>query len=93
MSKLFFCEKNKVVWELTSEPKAVVIYKKDKDGNFIEDETGKYAVELDADDKMKKKIYNKIIHIYKGFPSYRLERKNMPSNDNDEYYIDSSVTD
>jgi|TARA_R110002020_G_scaffold441005_1_gene651710 hypothetical protein len=92
MSKLFFCEKNEIVWELTSEPKAIVIYKRDKDGNFIEDETGKYAVELDANDKIKKKIYNKTIHIYKGFPSYRLERKNMPSNENDEYYIDSSLT-
>ena len=55
MSKLFFCEKNEIVWELTSEPKAIVIYKRDKDGNFIEDETGKYAVELDANDKIKKK--------------------------------------
>ena len=36
MSKLYFCEKNKVVWEATPEPKRMVIYKRDDKGNLIE---------------------------------------------------------
>ena len=91
MSSMFFCEKEKVVWEKTFEAKSMVIYKKDKNGNLMEDETGKYAVEMDNNGETKKKVYAKTIHVYKGFPSYGLQRKNMPCNKKDEYYINSSV--
>ncbi len=93
MSNLFFCNKKKVIWEETFESKSQVVYKKDSNGNLMEDETGKYAVELNNDGEPKRKLYKKTIHIYRGFPSYGLTRKNMPCNDNDEYYMDSSVTD
>ena len=92
MSTLKWCDKNEVVWEETCEPKRLIIYKKDEKGNLITDKTGKYAVEVDKNGKMKHKIYNKRVHIYKGFPSYGLERKNIPNNENDEYFIDNSCT-
>ena len=92
MSSLKWCNKNKVVWEEVSEPKKLIVYKKDKDGNLVTDKTGKYAVEIDKDGKIRHKTYSKTIHIYKGFPSRGLERKNIPSNENGEYFIDSSCT-
>tara|TARA_Y100001963_G_scaffold154528_1_gene243501 strand:+ start:810 stop:1091 length:282 start_codon:yes stop_codon:yes gene_type:complete len=93
MSKLFYCDKNKVVWEQTEENKSLPVYKRDKDGNILEDKTGKYAVEIDENGEMKRKLYKKTIHIYKGFPSYKLERKNIPSNEDDKYFVNSSMTD
>ena len=101
MSTLYFCEKNKVVWEVTPEPKKIVIYKRDDKGNLIEGTkrdkegnlitTGKYEIELDENDKIVHKSWKKTIHVYKGFPSYGLEKKNMPCNEKDEYYINSSM--
>ena len=92
MSNLYWCNKNKVVWEKTFETRKLIIYKKNKYGKLVLDGKGNFKVELDENDKPKHKIYDKVIHIYKGFPSYGLERRNIPSNDNDEYFIDSSVT-
>ena len=89
MSKLYFCEKNKTVWEITNEIRSQIIYKKDENGDFIEDSTGEYALEME-NDKIKKKIWKKTIHVYEGFPSYGLDRKNMPSNEKDEYYINKA---
>tara|TARA_Y100000592_G_C5348588_1_gene257770 strand:+ start:429 stop:713 length:285 start_codon:yes stop_codon:yes gene_type:complete len=92
MSSLKWCNKNKVVWEEVCEVRKVVVYKRDKDGNLITDNTGMYAVETDKDGNIKRKEYKKTIHIYKGFPSRGLERENIPSNENDDYFIDSSCT-
>ena len=62
---------------------------RDKEGNLIT--TGKYEIELDENDKIVHKSWKKTIHVYKGFPSYGLEKKNMPCNEKDEYYINSSM--
>ena len=87
MSSLKWCDKSNVVWEEVCEPKKLIVYKRDKDGNLVTDKTGKYAVEIDENDKIRHKIYPKTIHVYKGFPSYGLERKNIPNNENDEYFM------
>ena len=78
MSSLFFCEKEKLVWEETFEAKSQVIYKKDNNGKLMEDETGKYAIRIGEDGEPERKVYKKTIHVYKGFPTYGLARKIMP---------------
>jgi hypothetical protein len=93
MSELYWCDKNKVVWEVVPEVRKVAVYKKDKNGDFITSKNKKgYELETDENGEAKSKLYKRTIHIYKGYPSYGKPRKNIPDNTNDEYFIDSTNT-